>query len=262
MTIKLIYFLVFGLCIGSFLNVCIYRMPRKLSVSFPRRSFCPGCQTMISWSDNIPVLSWLFLRGKCRSCGIKISPVYPLVEFLSGLAAVLCAIRFEHLPTAILVYVLVAALITITFIDLEHKIIPNLISYPGMILGLLLGIEQQYLHFFTWPINNGAMDALLGFLVGGGFFYVIGLGYYLVTKRVGLGGGDIKLMAMTGAILGWESVPTTIFVGSLVGSVVGVGWMLIKGGGRHLEIPFGPWLSLGCIAYLLSGFNWLSFYGY
>ena len=259
MIIKIIYSLVFGLCIGSFLNVCIYRLPRKLSVNFPKRSFCPGCQMMIAWSDNIPVLSWLFLRGKCRGCGIKISAVYPLVEALSGLAAVACVLRFEHLPTAVLVYLLVAALITITFIDLEHKIIPNLISFPGMTIGLLLGIEQEYLRFFTVPINNGVLDSLLGFLVGGGFFYVIGLGYYLATKRVGLGGGDIKLMAMTGALLGWESVPTTIFMGSMIGSVVGVSWMLIKGGGRHLEIPFGPWLSLGAIIYLFSGVKWFAY---
>ncbi len=260
MIIKLLYALVFGLCIGSFLNVVIYRLPRKLSVSFPRRSFCPGCQMMIQWYDNLPVLSWILLRGKCRGCKTKISPQYPVVEALSALAAIETVIRFDVTPTAFVIYALVAALIAITFIDLEHKIIPNLISFPGMTLGLLLGIASQYTHAFqSPPITRDALDSLLGFIVGGGFFHVIGAVYYLFTKRVGLGGGDIKLMAMTGAILGWESVPTTIFMGSLIGSVVGIGMMVVRGGGRHIEIPFGPWLSLGAIIYIFSDIRWFGF---
>lgn len=258
MTTKLLIALFFGLCIGSFLNVCIFRVPRKLSVNFPKRSFCPGCQQMIAWYDNIPLVSWLMLRGKCRKCKTPISAQYPLVEALSAFAAIETMLKFDLTPTGIIIYGLIATLLVITFIDLEHKIIPNVISYPGMTFGLLLGIVSQYTNLFTAPITTGALDSLIGFLVGGGFFYVIGYVYFKVTKRMGLGGGDIKLMAMTGAILGWESVPTTIFMGSLVGSVVGITMMLWKGGGRHIEIPFGPWLSLGCIIYIFTNLRWFA----
>lgn len=243
---------IFGLLIGSFLNVCVYRVPRKLSTGRPLRSFCPACETTLAWWHNVPVISWVLLGGKCYFCRARISGQYPLVELLSAVAALAAYVRFDLTPTGVLVYLLCASLIVITFIDLEFKIIPNVISYPGMTIGLCLGIASQYSEWFVWPITQGALDSLLGFLAGGGFFYVIGKIYFLFSKRVGLGGGDIKLLAMTGAILGLSSVPPTIFAGSLFGAVVGLLTIVIKGGGRHTEIPFGPWLALGAITYIFA----------
>ncbi len=242
----------FGLFIGSFLNVCIYRVPRKLSVNRPVRSFCPSCDKSLLWWHNVPVISWVLLRGKCHFCKASISGQYPLVELLSVAAALASYVHFQLTPTAFVIYVLTATLIVITFIDLEFKIIPNVISFPGMIIGLCLGILSQFTGWFAYPVTQSAIDSLLGFLVGGGFFYVISIFYYAVSKRVGLGGGDIKLLAMTGAILGIASVPTTIFAGSLLGAVVGVLTIIIRGGGRHTEIPFGPWLALGVIVHIFT----------
>lgn len=190
------------------------------------------------------------LRGKCRGCKESISGQYPFVELLTGIAAVACLLYFGMTPTAVVLFAVCASLIAITFIDLEFKIIPNLISFPGMTLGLLLGIASQYTGLFGEPLTQSAWDSLTGFLCGGGFFYVVGMAYYAFSKRVGLGGGDIKLLAFTGATLGVDSVIPTIFAGSLVGAVVGVATVALKGGGRHTEIPFGPWLSLGAVIYI------------
>jgi leader peptidase (prepilin peptidase)/N-methyltransferase len=246
----------FGLIIGSFLNVCIYRVPRKLSVARPMRSYCPKCETTLKAWENIPLLSWLMLRGKCRTCAQPISGQYPLVELLSAIAAAQSYLRFGLTPTGVVIYCLTAALLVITFIDFEFKIIPNVISYPGITLGLILGAVSQYTQVFELPLTQSAWDSLVGMYAGGGFFYLIGWGYYLATKDVGLGGGDIKLMGMTGAILGWHSVAPTIFAGSLLGSIVGIGTIIFGGGTRKSEIPFGPWLSLGAILYIFTDFGW------
>lgn len=250
---------VLGLIIGSFLNVVIFRVPRKLSVVYPARSYCPKCSATLSWFENIPVLSWLLLGGKCRHCKIPISGQYPLVELLSGAFAVLTFIRFDATPTALVVYLLCATLVAISFIDLEFRIIPNVISLPGMTFGLILGIASQYTGAFSWPITSGLIDSLVGFLIGGGVFYFIAWIYYLVTKKIGLGGGDIKLLGMTGAILGWESVPQTIVVGSIIGSVVGIAAMIVNKTGRNTEIPFGPWLSLGAVLYIFADIPFFRF---
>ena len=250
--VDIIFATLFGLIIGSFLNVVIYRMPRKLSLSSPRRSYCPKCNKTLAWSDNIPVISWTLLAGKCRYCKEPISGQYPLVELLSGIAGAASVIYYGTTFTAGVVYLLTATLIAITFIDFEFKIIPNRISYPGMTIGLLMGIATQFYGPFPHPLTQSAIDSLFGMIAGGGFFWSIGALYYLVTKRVGLGGGDIKLMGMTGAILGLQSVAPTIFIGSLLGSVVGIALMVIGKGGRQTEIPFGPWLSLGTIVYMFG----------
>ena len=243
-------FLLAGLLIGSFLNVCIYRIPRGGSVTSPARSYCPQCNRELAWWDNIPVLSWVALNGKCRGCKNKISGRYPFVELLSCIAGGASFLHFGATPTAVLVYALTATLIVITFIDLDFKIIPNVISYPGMTIGLCVGIVQQYFHLFNWPITTGALDSLIGFITGGGFFYAIAWAYYVRTGNIGLGGGDIKLMGMTGALLGWRSVMPTIFAGSICGAVVGLLVMKLQGTGRKTEIPFGPWLSFGAVIYM------------
>ena len=252
------YVTLFGLIIGSFLNVCIYRVPRKLSVVSPHRSYCPKCErTLTSW-ENIPVFSWLLLRGRCRGCQESISGQYPLVELLSAIASVESYLTFGATPTAVVVYLFTATLIVITFIDFEFKLIPNVISYPGITFGLILGIVSQYTHIFASPpLTESAWDSLIGMYAGGGFFWLIGWVYYIATKDVGLGGGDIKLLGMTGAILGWHSVGPTILAGSLLGSIAGISLILFGGGSRKSEIPFGPWLSMGALLYVFVNVAWM-----
>lgn len=243
--------IVYGLCIGSFLNVCIYRLPEKLSVLSPRRSFCPKCGHNITWAENIPVFSWLLLRGKCSSCKERISIRYPLIELLSAVAAAACYYKFGLNLSAILLYILVASLIVITFIDFDHRIIPNRVTFPGMTIGLLMGsIAELFGSPFLPPLTSGALDSLIGFLVGGLFFFVIGEVYYRMSGVVGLGGGDIKLTAMTGAILGYDSLAPTIFGGSLLGALFGLIVMTLSGSGRKTEIAFGPWLAIGTLVYI------------
>lgn len=247
---EVLFSIFFGLLVGSFLNVVIWRVPRKLSIVSPGRSYCPKCNQTLGALENVPLLSWLIQLGRCRHCKASISGRYPLVEALSGAAAGLSVIQYGPTPTALVVYALSASLIAISFIDLDFKIIPNVISFPGMTIGLILGIISEYSSFFSPPVTQGALDSLAGFFLGGGFFYSIAVVYYWFTKRVGLGGGDVKLMAMIGAILGWKAIPPTIFIGSLFGAVIGVFLILFFGRGRHTEIPFGPWLSLGALIYL------------
>ena len=245
-----------GAILGSFLNAVVYRVPRRLSLWEPKRSFCPECKKTLSWYQNIPILSFLLLRGQC-SCGKKIPIRYLIIELMSAAAGYVTIDTFGVTPTGGVVFALFLSLIAITFIDLDHKIIPDRISYPGMTLGLLLGIVSQYSDLFRCrpfqslcPITQGAIDSLSGFVVGGGFFWLVGWGYFLATKKDGLGFGDVKLMAMTGAILGIHSVAPTIILGSLSGAVVGMIIMTLTGGGRDTEIPFGPWLSLGALLYV------------
>ncbi|MBL7663071.1 prepilin peptidase [bacterium] len=257
--LSLVYVVILGLGIGSFLNACIYRVPRKLSVAFPTRSFCPKCNKTILWWENIPVLSWFILWGKCSKCRLPISPVYPLVEVLSLCVALASYFYYGLTPTGVVVYLFSAALIVITFIDFEFKIIPDVIDLPGIIIGFIIGGLSQFLNIFEFPITTGLADSLFGFLAGGGFFFVIAEVYYRVTGKEGLGGGDIKLMAMAGSILGWRSIAPAIFVGSLLGSIIGIGLMFIKGEGRNLEIPFGPWLSAGILSYMFFDLPFFKF---
>jgi len=253
---ELIFATIFGLLVGSFLNVAIYRLHpdrrEKMSIIDPPRSLCTTCNRQLSSWENIPLISWLWLRGKSYCCKEPISIQYPTVELISAAAAAGSVIRFGATPTAVVVYFLIASLIVISFIDLASKIIPNVISYPGIIAGLMLGIISEYFHIFNFPITSGAMDSLIGAFLGSGFLYLVSWGYYLYSKKIGLGGGDIKLLAMTGAILGWQSALPTIVLGSMSGAVIGIFLMVFAKKGRHAEIPFGPWLSLGAILYIFQ----------
>ncbi len=232
-------------------------MPREGSVYKPARSYCTSCNRTLNWYENIPVISWLYLGGKCLCKKERVSIRYPLVEILAALAAASTYIKFGLTPMSFVLIIYLFSLIVITFIDFDFKIIPDLISFPGMTIGLLLGVTSEYTELFrcspllyTCPITQGVNDSLIGFLLGGGIFYLVLIGYYYATGLVGLGGGDIKLLAMTGAILGWRSVAPTIFIGSLAGAVIGITIALIAGTGRKTEIPFGPWLALGTVIYL------------
>lgn len=245
----------FGLCIGSFLNVVIYRLPRDESVVKPR-SFCPECSHPIAWYDNIPLLSFLFLRGRCRHCRKEISPRYFLVELLTAaLALATFAVSGELPPFLVYFIFFVAPMIAVVFIDLEHRIIPNEISLGLIPIGLAI-------RFWSAPAGlgwNACLEGVIGLLVGGGFFWLVAFLFEKIKKREGLGGGDIKLMAAFGALFGWEGVLFIMLISSIAGSVIGAGVVLVKKD-RHYQIPFGPFLVLGAALYFFFGSRMIDWY--
>lgn len=242
-TIYALFSLVFGMVIGSFLNVCICRMPKDESIVSPP-SHCPHCNYQIRWYDNIPVISYLLLRGKCRGCGVHISLQYPLVELLNGILALLLFLRFGPTLAFAALFVFCSALVVITFIDIEHQIIPDEISLSGIVIGFILSFFLQ---------GHGWLNSILGILLGGGSLLLVAYAYQLLTGKEGMGGGDIKLLAMMGAFLGWKSIPFIILASSLVGSVVGISMMLLQKKDSKLAIPFGPYLAFGAILYIFYG---------
>ena len=284
-----------GLILGSFVNVCIYRLPRELSVVRPR-SRCPACARSIPWYDNIPLLSFLVLRGRCRACGASIAARYPLVEAGTALVSWVVFLRFGLGAEYLVYFLYAAALLTLSVVDLDYRIIPDEISVYGLGVGLLLALCSPWLTLVD-PLVSGwlqpaatgltgelqslarsagtgasgalgvlaicvqatttgllrLLDSVVGMLVGGGFLYGVGALYEKARKQEGIGGGDIKLMAMAGAFTGWEGALFTIFGGSLVASVVGVFLMARRRTGGQTPIPFGPFLSAASFLYLLCG---------
>jgi leader peptidase (prepilin peptidase)/N-methyltransferase len=241
---------VFGAVVGSFLNVCIHRIPNRASLAFPA-SHCPKCLHPVRPYDNIPILSYLLLRGRCRSCGVAISIRYPLVEMLGGIAAVSVVAGFGFSAYALLAFAFLASLIVITFIDVDHQIIPDAISLPGIGVGFAGSLLLD---------RPGWLASLAGIILGGGLLWVVAEGYYRLTGREGMGGGDVKLLAMIGAFLGWRAIPVTILIASLSGTLVGVILMLAQRGGRRMAIPFGPFLAFGAICALFWGDALITWY--
>jgi leader peptidase (prepilin peptidase)/N-methyltransferase len=241
---------VFGLVIGSFLNVCIYRLPASQSIVHPR-SACPGCAHPIRAYDNIPVVSFLILRGRCRDCGMRIPWRYPLVELLSGAFAALAVAKFGAGGQAALMYLLIAALLVITFIDIDHRIIPDVISLPGIPVGLAASFGLT---------DVTPLQSVIGILAGGGSLFLVAWGYQLITGREGMGGGDIKLLAMIGAFFGWPGVLFTIFTASLTGTLAGMAVILRQRADMKLAVPFGPFLAIGAIGYVFIGPETLAWY--
>lgn len=237
-------FFVLGAIIGSFLNVCIYRLPREKSVVTPGSS-CPHCGKSISFYDNIPIVSYLILRGQCRHCGEKISSRYLAVELLTGLfyAVLYSAYGFSLELGVTLLFV--TLLIVISFIDLEFRIIPDVLSLGGLLVGAGLS-------FFRMP-SFSYIDALLGILLGGGVLWAIAFAYELLRKREGMGGGDIKLLAMIGSFCGVKGVLFSLVSGSLLGTLIGIPLMIIKKADTKYALPFGPFLSFGAMLYVLAG---------
>jgi leader peptidase (prepilin peptidase)/N-methyltransferase len=233
----------FGAIVGSFLNVCIYRIPAEKSIVSPPSS-CPACGHQIRWFENIPIFSYLFLRGHCAACRLKISLRYPAVEALTGLLFVLTFYYFGFSSVTLVYMVFVAALVAITFIDLDHQIIPDVISLPGILVGFA---SSFFIPWLTWS------DSIFGILLGGGSLLAVAWIYEKLAGREGMGGGDIKLLAMFGAFLGWQAVFPIIFLASLAGTLVGVPLMLVQKGDTRLAIPFGPFLALAAIVYLFWG---------
>ena len=238
-----IWVFIFGLCVGSFLNVCIYRLPESKSIVHPR-SMCPQCGTLIRFYDNLPVLSFLLLRGKCRHCQTPISLRYPVVELLSGLFAVGVFLKYGISLETVIYYTFIATLLVITFIDIDHQIIPDVITLPG--------IPICFLASFVLP-RITYIESLLGILIGGGSLFMVAWLYHLLTKKEGMGGGDIKLLGMMGAIIGWKGVLFTIFVASAVGTISGMLIMLKTRKSMKLAVPFGPFLAIGSMAYIFFG---------
>jgi leader peptidase (prepilin peptidase)/N-methyltransferase len=245
-----IFIFLIGLCIGSFLNVCIYRLPASQSIVHPG-SKCPNCDTLIPFYDNIPLFSYLWLKGRCRRCQTKISLRYPIVELLGGLLALGIYMKFGLDIATLIYFVFIAALLTVTFIDIDHRIIPDVITLPG--------IPICFAASFALPAIT-YKDALLGILAGGGSLFLVAWLYSLITKKEGMGGGDIKLLAMIGAIVGWQGVFFTIFVASLAGTLAGFAVMLQSRKGMKLAVPFGPFLSIGAIAYIFFGTQLINWY--
>lgn len=238
-----IVFVVLGLLTGSFANVVIFRLPQDKSVVSPR-SACPKCQTLIPLYHNIPVMSWLLLKGKCANCKAAISIRYPLVEFLMGLLFGLVYLKHGLTFFSFELLILFWGLVTVSFIDYDHYIIPDKISYPGMLLGLLgsfLNPERSFL------------DSLLGLILGGGFLWAIAVIYYKIKKEEGMGGGDIKLLAWIGSVLGWTPIAFVILVSSLLGSIVGVFLIYKNKDTLKKVIPFGPFIATAAILYVFWG---------
>ena len=241
---------VLGSCIGSFLNVCIYRIPEGLSIAHPG-SRCPKCENPIAFYDNIPIVSYLVLRARCRYCKTHIAMRYPFIELLTGLFAVASVSAFGFGLQGLAVFTFVATLITIAFIDLDHRIIPDVISLPGIPIFFLIA--------FALPAI-GWQARLIGIVAGGGSLFAVAWGYQMITGREGMGGGDIKLLAMIGAMIGWQGVLFTLFAGSATGTLIGLVAMIGSGKGMRLAIPFGPFLATGAILYLFFGPGLIAWY--
>lgn len=244
--------IILGAMVGSFLNVCIHRLPKEESIVRPG-SHCPKCKTPIQYYDNIPLLSYLLLRGKCRYCQTSISIQYPIVEAITALSSFFLFIIFGVSLSFIYYFSFVAALIAITVIDLYHQIIPDVISLPGIVIGLLGSLIIPQITFWS---------SLIGVLSGGGSLFLVATVYQWLFKREGMGGGDVKLLAMIGAFLGWKAVILTILLSSFIGSIIGITVMFIKGKDFKYAIPFGPFLALGAVISLFYGENLISWYLY
>jgi leader peptidase (prepilin peptidase)/N-methyltransferase len=244
--------IIFGAIIGSFLNVCICRLPNDESIVSPG-SHCPQCKNPIRVYDNIPLVSYALLGGKCRYCRLPISMQYPIVEGITALASLSLFMKFGPSFQYLYYFAFLCSLIVITVIDLYHQIIPDVISLPGIAVGLLGA--------FALP-QKSFLQAFLGTLVGGGSLFVVATVYQWVLKREGMGGGDVKLLAMIGAFLGWKAVILTIVLSSFIGSVVGILLMVAKGKDFKYAIPFGPFLSLGAAIALFFGEEIVRWYLY
>jgi len=243
-----------GLIIGSFLNVCIYRLPRKLSPVRPRSS-CTACGHVLSWYENVPIISYAVLRGRCRGCGAPISLMYPVVEAITG--AMFLSGYLLYGPSLLLIVRLMfgCAMIVLFVIDLQHRILPNVITLPGIVVGFLCSVL----------VGPGWQSSLIGIVAGGGTLWAIAEIYYRVRHEEGLGMGDVKMLAMIGAFLGWKLVLLTLVLSSFSGTIIGVGVLLFKRESMKYALPFGTFLALGAIVAAVVGdpiMDWyFGFYG-
>jgi leader peptidase (prepilin peptidase)/N-methyltransferase len=261
----------FGLIIGSFLNVCILRIPADKSIVLPASS-CPKCGKEIAAYDNIPVLSWLFLGGKCRHCKTKISAMYPAVELLTGVLFLASYLVFGPTVEALKWAIFAALLVVLTITDLRERILPNEVNFFGLGIGLLLSIFTKPIdgtalwfanRWFDYPPPQAAIsfaDAALGALAGSGLLWIVAEGYFRLRGREGMGLGDVKMMAAVGAFLGLKRTMMTVLAGSLLGSVIGIFLIAVSKKGRDYELPFGTFLGLGALLIVFFGTPALHWY--
>ncbi|HTW23166.1 MAG TPA: prepilin peptidase [Candidatus Baltobacteraceae bacterium] len=260
-----------GLIIGSFLNVCIVRIPERKSIVMPA-SACPKCGAAIRPYDNIPVLSYLFLRGKCRSCKTKISPMYPLVELLTGLLFLGSYLAFGLSVEALKWATFSAVMVVLVFTDLRERILPDVVNYTGLAFGLALSLATapadgtaQWLasKMFDFPPPPPVIslaDAVLGAFLGSGLLWFVSEAYFRLRKREGMGFGDVKMMLMVGAFLGPKRTLLTIFAGSLLGSIIGVTYILARRKGSNYELPFGTFLGMAALLAAFFGTQVVNWY--
>lgn len=267
----------FGAVIGSFLGCCIYRLPRGQYYTYsdeeldalgdelpaptpfnePVRSVCPQCSTQLLWWHNIPLLSWLLLRGRCHFCKAKIPFRYFLVEALTTGAAVGVVASFGLTPTSFVIFTLIAALIVLTFIDIDWFILPDLITLSGSVIALVIVTINHFFHLFSYPIAPDLWEGLYGLLGGAGVLWLVAKIHLWIRNIDGLGLGDVKLLMMTGILLGPQSAIYSIFVGSVLGAIIGSLSLLVQRKGfRHNYIPFGPYLAAATVLYLFSS-TWI-----
>jgi leader peptidase (prepilin peptidase)/N-methyltransferase len=231
-----LFVVLFGAAVGSFLNVCIYRLPRGESLVWPA-SRCTACGRSLSWYENIPILSWMTLAGRCRTCRAPVSAMYPIVEAVTALAFLGGYLLYGITPLGVVRVAFACALIVLFVTDLRHKILPNAITLPGIVIGLVCS-------FFLPP---GWRDSVIGILIGGGVLYALAEGYYRVRGHEGLGMGDVKLLAMIGAFLGWKLVLLTLVFASFSGSILGIALIASRRGDMKYALPFGTFLAVGAV---------------
>jgi leader peptidase (prepilin peptidase)/N-methyltransferase len=232
--LELVFAFLAGAVVGSFLNVCIYRLPRRQSIVWPA-SACPACKRTLVWFENIPLLSYAALRGRCRTCAAPIGVQHPIVEFVAAVLFVSAWWYYGPGPLLVSRLIFGCALIVLFAIDLEHQLLPNAITLPGIVVGFVFS-------FFTPP---GWISSLVGIVAGGGSLYLIAETYYRLRHEEGLGMGDVKMLAMIGAFLGWRLTLVTLMMASLAGSIIGLGIIASKRGDMRYALPFGTFLALG-----------------
>ena len=248
--INVILIFILGLIVGSFSNVCIYRIPKNESIVYPA-SHCTKCGSHIKPVDNIPLLSFILLKGRCRNCKSKISIQYPIVELLTGLIYLIIYLIYGLSVQSLIYIILSAALIIIAFIDLNEQIVPDVISLPGIVIGFILSFFVPYISF---------INSALGIVVGGGIILIIGLVGSVIFKKEVMGGGDVKLAAIIGAFLGLKYIVISLFLGFFLGALAGIFLILSKIKSREDMVPFGPFIVLGSMITLLWGEKIISWY--
>ena len=238
-----------GLIVGSFLNVVIHRVPRKQSIVTPA-SRCPHCGEPLRWHENVPVLSFVTLRGRCRSCRQRISWRYPLIEISTALLFIAHYFVLDWGPLLAIRLMFTAAMVALFVIDLEHQLLPDVITLPGMVAGLAASL-------FLPP---GFVAAVIGVFIGGGFLWLVGEAYFRYAGEEGMGGGDVKMLAMIGAFLGWKLTLLTLVLSSLTGSIAGLAVLALRRGGLKSPLPFGTFLALSALVASIWGEQILTWY--
>ena len=242
-TIVQIYIFLIGSIVGSFLNVCIHRLPLDLSIVTPR-SRCPNCETLIPWYHNVPILSYLWLRAKCFHCGVRISPVYPFVELLT---AVLFWLLYRYFGISALFFIYAyfgCSIIILIFVDYYHRLLPAVVTYPAILIGILTSFVNPYI---------GPKDSIIGVLLGAGILLAVYFFYKFVRKKDGLGEGDIVMLAMVGAFLGWQNVLLVLFLSSLVGSLTGLIFIVFLKKGTDFLYPYGTFIGAASLPAIFWG---------